>query len=76
MRARRRLVLAALLVAPAAAAETILHTERSLYRQIVVYDDDVPRFDVRNPEAAPPVDRQDPRALALVPVPGPEEQVR
>jgi len=40
MRARRRLALAALLVAPAAAAETILHTERSLYRQIVVYDDD------------------------------------
>ena len=40
MRSGRRLALAALLVAPAAAAETILHTERSLYRQIVVYDDD------------------------------------
>jgi spermidine synthase len=40
MRPGRRLALAALLAAPAAAAETILHTERSLYRQIVVYDDD------------------------------------
>ena len=40
MRRGRRLALAALLVAPAAAAETILHTERSLYRQIVVYEDD------------------------------------
>ena len=29
-----------MLVAPAAVAETVLHTERSLYRQIVVYDDD------------------------------------
>jgi len=40
MRRGRRLALAGLLVAPVAAAETILHTERSLYRQIVVYDDD------------------------------------
>ena len=39
MRARR-LALAALFVAPAALAETILHTERSLYRQIIVYEDD------------------------------------
>jgi spermidine synthase len=40
VRRTRRLALAGLLIAPAAAAETILHTERSLYRQIVVYDDD------------------------------------
>src|SRR3954469_9224725 len=43
MRRSRRLALAALFVAPAALAETILHTERSLYRQIVGYaDDDLP----------------------------------
>jgi spermidine synthase len=40
MRPARRLALAGLLVAPAAVAETVLHTERSLYRQIVVYDDE------------------------------------
>jgi spermidine synthase len=40
MRPARRLALAALLVAPAAAAESILHTERSLYRQIIVYEDE------------------------------------
>lgn len=40
MRPARRLALAALVMAPVAAAETILHTERSLYRQIVVYEDD------------------------------------
>ena len=40
MKRSRRLVLAGLLVAPAALAENVLHTERSLYRQIVVYDDD------------------------------------
>jgi spermidine synthase len=40
VRHSRRLALAGLLVAPLAAAETVLHTERSLYRQIVVYDDD------------------------------------
>ena len=40
MRPARRLALAGLLVAPAAVAETVLHTERSLYRQIVVYGDE------------------------------------
>jgi len=40
MRPARRLALAALLVAPMAAAETVLHTERSLYRQIIVYEDE------------------------------------
>jgi spermidine synthase len=39
-RARRRLAVAALFAAPSALAETILHTERSLYRQIVVYEDE------------------------------------